>query len=359
MFFSTRTVHQPAVLDLLVIDGFSLMSLAATLEPLRAANRVSGRTLYEWRLLSPSGRPVMSSSEVPFPVTGRLDTDTRRDALIVVAAFDAETHGATVLKSLRAVARNKVPLGGIESGSWILARGGLLDGYRATAHWEDVEEFAASFPAVDVVADRYVIDRDRFTAGGASPALDMMLHMIRAQHGMAVALKVASVFIYDQEHLPTDRQPMVSVGRLEFAEPRLTAAIRIMESSVEEPLSIAGIAARVGLSARSMQTIFMRHVGLTPHAYYLELRLDATRRLLLQTTWSVVDVAAACGFASASALSRAFRRRYRCTPRELRYAGLATGVPGHLGASDDHGSTHRRAARNSRLRSARAPRRLE
>src|SRR5260370_9021586 len=132
---------------------------------------------------------------------------------------------------------------------------------------------------------------------------------------------------------------MVSVGRLEFAEPRLTAAIRIMEASVEEPLSIAGIAARVGLSARSMQTIFMRHVGLTPHAYYLDLRLDATRRLLLQPTWRVVDIAAACGFASASALARAFRRRYRCTPRELRYADPPTRGPAHLRASLAHATT--------------------
>src|SRR5260370_42473232 len=107
---------------------------------------------------------------------------------------------------------------------------------------------------------------------------------------------------------------MVSVGRLEFAEPRLTAAIRIMESSVEEPLSIAGIAARIGLSARAMQTIFMRHVGLTPHAYYLDLRLDTTRRLLLQTPWSVVAVAAACGFASASPLAPALPRRYPRPP---------------------------------------------
>jgi len=331
MIFATRPADRPFLIDLLVVDGFSLMSLAATMEPLRAANRVSGRTLYEWRLLSPGGHTALSSSDVSFPVAGDLDADVPRDALVVVAAFDAETRGAGVMRRLRAVARHKVPLGGIESGSWILARSGLLDGYRATAHWEDVEAFAASFPAIHAVADRYVIDRDRFTAGGASPALDMMLHMIRAQHGMAVALNVASVFIYDQEHLPTDRQPMVSVGRLEFAEPRLTAAIRTMEAYIEEPLSIARIAAGVGLSARSMQTLFDRHVGVTPHAYYLELRLDATRRLLLQTTWSIIDIATACGFASASALCRAFRRHYHCTPRELRSAGIATGVPGHLG----------------------------
>jgi transcriptional regulator GlxA family with amidase domain len=312
---------------------------------------VSGRTLYDWRLVSPSGRPVTSSSEVSLAVSGALDAAARRDALIVVAAFDAERQGNAALKRLREVAHRKVPLGGIESGSWILARGGLLDGYRATAHWEDVEEFAASFPAVEVVADRYVIDRDRFTAGGASPALDMMLHLIRAQHGMAIALKVASVFIYDQEHLATDRQPVVSLGRLEFSEPRLTAAIRLMESSIEETLSVAGIAERVGLSARSLQSLFTRHLGVTPHAYYLDLRLDATRRLLLQTRWSVVAIAAAYGFASASDLARAFRRRYRFSPRELRAAGLATGVPGHLGTTESRPAPARAPLR-SRIRSA-------
>jgi transcriptional regulator GlxA family with amidase domain len=335
MVLATGPVDRPTLIELLVVDGFSLMSLAATLEPLRAANRVSGRTLYEWRLVSPSGHPVTSSSEVALTVSGGLAAGMRRDALIVVAAFDAVRHGTAALKLLRAVARSKVPLGGIESGSWILARAGLLDGYRATAHWEDIEEFALSFPAVDVVADRYVIDRDRFTAGGASPALDMMLHLIRAQHGMAVALKVASVFIYDQEHLATDRQPIVSLGRFEFAEPRLAAAIRIMEAAIEETLSVDAIADRIGLSARSLQTLFTRHLGVTPHAYYLDLRLDATRRLLLQTRWSIVDIATACGFASASALARAFRKRYRCTPRELRETGAATGVPGHFSAAAD------------------------
>src|SRR6516225_4949553 len=120
MLFATRPLGQPMLIELLVVDGFSLMSLAATLEPLRAANRVSGGTLYDWRLVSPSGRPVASSSEVLVAVSGALDPAARRDALIVVAAFDAERHGAPALKKLRAVARSKVPLGAIESGSWIL-----------------------------------------------------------------------------------------------------------------------------------------------------------------------------------------------------------------------------------------------
>jgi transcriptional regulator GlxA family with amidase domain len=296
------------------------------MEPLRAANRVSGRALYDWRLLSPDGRPVVSSSGVPFPVSGPLDPRPTRDALIVVAAFEAQRRSAGLAARLRAIARARVPIGGIESGSWILAKAGLLDGYRATAHWEEVDEFAAAFPAVDVVADRFVIDRDRLTAGGATPALDMMLHLIRIQHGMTIALNVASIFIYDQEHLPADRQPIVQVGRLGFVEPRLTDAIRLMEGSIEEPLAVARIAAEIGLSARSLQTLFVRHLGVAPHAYYLDLRLDAARRLLQQTRRSIVEIAIACGFASASAVSRAFRRRYRRSPRDLRREGIATGA---------------------------------
>ena len=326
MLFSDQTTDAGLVIDLLVVDGFSLMSLAATMEPLRAANRVSGKALYDWRLLSRDGRPVLSSSGVALPVSGSLDPKVPRDALIVVAAFEALRRGAELAARLRAIARARVPLGAIESGSWILAKAGLLDGYRATVHWEEVDEFAATFPAVDVVADRFVIDRERFTAGGATPALDMMLHLIRLQHGITTALNVASVFIYDQEHPPADHQPIVQVDRLAFLEPRLAAAIRLMEGSIEEPLAIARIATEIGSSVRSLHILFARHLGVAPHAYYLDLRLDAARRLLQQSRRSIVEIGIACGFASASAFSRAFRRRYRRSPRALRREGITTGA---------------------------------
>lgn len=326
MLFSALATDEPLVIDLLVVEGFSLMSLAATMEPLRAANRVSGRALYDWRLLSHDGRPVLSSSGLRIPVAAALDPKSPRGALIVVAAFEAARRAAGLAARLRAVARARTPLGGIESGSWILATAGLLDGYRATAHWEEVDEFAAAYPAIDVVADRFVIDRERFTAGGATPALDMMLHLIRIQHGMTIALNVASIFIYDQEHLPADRQSIVQVGRLGFVEPRLSAAIRLMEASIEEPLTVARIAAEIGLSARSMQALFVRHLGAAPGAYYLDLRLDAARRLLQQTRRGLLEIAVACGFTSASTFSRAFRRRYGRSPRELRREGITTGA---------------------------------
>lgn len=324
--FASREASQPLLLDILLVHGFSLMSLAATMEPLRAANRVSGRPLYEWTLVSSDGRPAVTSSKVAFPVARALDKERTGDALLVVAAFEPLKQAASILPRLRAIGRRGIPLGGIESGSWILARAGLLDGHKATIHWEDIEEFAAAFPAVNVVSDRYVVDRDRFTAGGATPALDMMLDLIRTQHGMTIALNVASVFIYDREHLPADPQRIVSVGRLGFIEPRLAEAIKLMERSIDEPLSIAVVAEHVGLSARSLQSLFLRQLGIRPHAYFMEMRLSFARRLLLQTGRTIIDIASASGFSSATSFARAFRRRFAKNAASIRQEGMVAGA---------------------------------
>lgn len=309
---------QPRVIDILLLPQFSLLSLSATMEPLRAANRAGAQTHYRWRLLSTDGDVVPSTSQVPFPVHGRFDPEDDRDALIVVSAFNVYRYSRPILPGLRQVARKGVPLGGVEAGSWALAMAGLLDGYRATTHWEDLDEFANEFPHVDVVPDRYVIDRKRFTTGGATPALDMMLEIIRADHGMALALSVAGIFIYEQDQPSTDPQHIVSAGRLALAAPQLVRAIRLMEETLAEPLPIQEIARHAGYSLRNLQLYFQNHLGSTPQAYYLELRLNAARRQLQQTRHSVAEIAEACGFNSASAFARAYRRRFGEAPLATR-----------------------------------------
>jgi transcriptional regulator GlxA family with amidase domain len=315
--FATAT--EPLEIDLLVLPDVSLLSLASTMEPLRAANRVSGRSLYHWRLLSPDGRAVPTSGGLPIPVDGRFDPDEARGALVVVASFNVFDHSTpALLAGLRRVARSGTPIGGVESGSWTLALAGLLSGRRATTHWEDLEDFAARFPDVDVRPDRFVIDGSRFTTGGASPALDMMLELIRARQGYALALDVASIFIYDQSRAAEDPQPTVSLGRLGWHEPRVSAAIRLMEARIEQPLAIPAIARRVGVGARTLEALFLRTVGLSPRDYFLALRLNAGRRLALETRSSITEIAARTGFGSASAFARAFRSRFRESPREAR-----------------------------------------
>jgi AraC family transcriptional regulator, glycine betaine-responsive activator len=319
MLFGKRIADEPFQIDILVVDGFSLLSLASTMEPLRAANRVSGRALYRWRLLGLDGRRAVSSSDVPLSLHGGFQPSGLGDVLIVVSAFDHERNGAPALPLLRAAARQKrLPIGGVEAGSWILARAGLLDGYRATTHWEDVEDFALAFPSVEVVRDRYVVDRDRFTTGGANPAFDLMLELIRRQHGPGVALDVGSIFIYDEAHPGADPQPMVSTGRLARAEPRLTALIRLMEGTIDAPLSVAALARRAGLTTRGLQKLFRRHLDTSPGSYYANLRLAAARRMLDLAGRPVLEVAAQSGFGSSSAFARAFRRRYGVNPARVK-----------------------------------------
>lgn len=326
---------EPARISVLLVDEFSLMSLAATVEPLRAANRVAAQTLYRWRLFSRDGAPVRTSSGIPVQMHGAFDADEPCDMLFVVAAFNADRQAGPLVRALRRVARRGVPLAGIELGSWILGRAGLLDGHRATTHWEDLDEFAAAFPAVEVVADRYVLDRNRFTAAGAAPALDMILSMVRAQHGLAVALDAASVFIYDQRQAAEDPQPIVSLGRLATINPKLAAAIRFMQAHIEAPLPIEAVARRSGVSLRLLQIFFRKQLGMSPYCYYLELRLAAARRMLQQTDHSATKVAMAHGFSSGSALARAFRARYGISPIDARALAftpmpdLATARAGH------------------------------
>jgi transcriptional regulator GlxA family with amidase domain len=288
------------------------------MEPLRAANRVSGQLLYRWRLLSADGAPVATSSEVPIPVMGRFDGDVRPDALAVLASFDVTRRARPVLPTLRRLARRGVPLGGIEAGSWVLGLAGVLDHHRATTHWEDLDEFASAFPAVEVVPDRFVVDRDRFTTGGATPALDMMLELIRAQHGMSLALDVASVFIYEQARPAAEPQRIVAMGRLALSEPRVARAVRAMEETIAAPLPLAAIAAGVGVSLRTLELLFRAELGTSPHGYYLDLRLNAARRMLSHPGHRIADIAEASGFGSPSAFARAWRARFGESPRQAR-----------------------------------------
>lgn len=311
----------PLRVTLLLLPESSMMSLASTLDPMRAANRVARRPLFDWRIVTPDGTPALLTCGVPVAAAGRLGKDCDGDALIVVAGFNQERHaGRAVLAELRAARSRFRALGGVEAGGWLLARAGLLDGHAATTHWEDLEDFATRFPEVAVRPDRFVVDRRVFTSGGASPTFDLMLHLIRSRFGYPLALEVASVFIYDEAHAATDAQPLVSLGRLAGYEPRVAAAIRLMESRLDSPLTTAAIARRQGISVRTLELLFRQSLGIGPGTYYLRLRLQAARRLLLDTRLPMQAVAVRCGFGSLSAFSRIFRRHFAVSPSAYRRA---------------------------------------
>src|SRR5690606_14778704 len=300
-------------------SGASIMCVASAVDPLRAANRIAGEKLFDFKLVSMTGEAPVTTCGLPVAVSGRFDAGEPTDMLAVVAGFGTQNYAtAALLSGLRRAARAARACGGVEAGTWLVARAGLLEGRAATTHWEDMEDFSAAFPGVDVRPDRYVIDGPVFTSGGASPTFDLMLHLIRSRLGTAVALDVASVFIYDQSRAAADAQPLVSLGRLDGYDPRLAQAIGLMEAHVDQPLSIATIAGRTGVTARTLENVFRNSIGETPGAYYLRLRLNAARRLVVDTRIPMADIAARTGFSSAASFTRAFSRSFGGPPTALR-----------------------------------------
>ena len=209
---------------------------------------------------------------------------------------------------------------GVESGAWLLARAGLLNGRRATTHWEDFEDFAAAFPGIDLRPDRSVIDGRMITTAGSSPTFDMMIDLIRRTAGMAAAIDVASAFVYEASRGASDEQSPVSFSSAAGHDPRVVQAIRAMELCLEQPVTIAAIARRVSMSVRGLEQLFCKEIGQTPGAYFLALRLGAARRLVLDTRLPMTEIATRTGFSSVAALSRAFKKAYGAPPLQERKA---------------------------------------
>jgi len=318
----------PVEIVLVVLPESSIMSLASVLDPMRAANRVSGEMLFRWRILSPDGGPVLLTCGVSIAVDGRFSATEQGDVLLIIGGFNIERHtGRRFIASLQAAAGHFGVIAGIESGCWLLGRSGLVNGRSATAHWEELEDFAQAFPDIAVRADRFVTDGKFWTSGGASPTFDMMLHLIRQRFGSAVALDVASIFVYDETHAATDAQPLVSLGRIEAMDPEIAAAIRLMERTLDRPLSVAALSVRLGLSQRKLEILFARVLGTSPGVYYLRLRLQAAHRLVRDTRLAMRDIALRAGFDSLSTFSRAFKQHYGESPLKARQAG-ASAQPG-------------------------------
>jgi transcriptional regulator GlxA family with amidase domain len=309
--------QQPLTLALLVLPQSSILEVASTLDPLRAANRHLGSDSYRWRVVSPDGRAVPLTCGIELPSNGPLSAAEGSDALIVIAGFQ-QWQGATqpLIRSLARMAPRFAAVGGIDAGAWVLARAGLLNGYKATVHWEDHEDFAAAHPGVDVQPSRFILDRNRFTAGGAAPAADLMLHLIKARHGPALALQVAASFITTARD---GHEPQISPKKPDLRlDPRVAAAITRMEAQLDQPETAEETARALGLSPRRLEQLFTQNLGLPPAAYALSLRLQAARRMITDTRHPLAEVALRCGFSSASSLSRAFSAKFGTAPSRLR-----------------------------------------
>ncbi|MBW4708453.1 helix-turn-helix domain-containing protein [Roseobacter sp. YSTF-M11] len=301
---------------LLVLEDTNTLSFAAAVDPMRAANRHAGRSVFDWRFATPGAADVTLTSGLSVPASP-LHLTAACDLLIIVAGFSLEVQATPALRaSLRRLAATARFVAGIDGGPWIMARAGLLDGYRATTHWEDLGAFATTFPNVITSDARFVDSGNRLTSGGAAPAIDMMLHLISDLFGPGLSDRVAGSFIYDANTVPARPQ---SRRKLRVQHSPITARVdAIMQAHLEDPVSIRDLARTLGISQRALQMHFQTRLGITPQAHYLDLRLSEADRLVTETGAALHDVALSTGFASQSSFARAYTRRFGSSARKRR-----------------------------------------
>ncbi|MHB0776744.1 GlxA family transcriptional regulator [Halomonas sp. WWR20] len=310
----------PRYVGFLLLPGFSLLAQACASEPLHVANLLAGQRLYVPLTFGLEAKAVKSAAEMALtPDTVCGDETWHLDMLLVCGASpmtDIPDRGLYVW--LGRLARRGTLLGGIAGGVRVLARAGVLEGYRATLPWQGAESFAREYPAVRISSQLFEIDRDRLTCGGGTAAMDMMMTLIGQQHGHALAERISEHFVCERIRMADEPQHMPLRSRFKHAPQSLVDAVMLMEANIEEPLTTHELAEHLGISRRQLERLFKKHLQAVPSRYYLNLRLQEARRLLRETERAVGDIALATGFSSGAHFSTAYRNHFGISPRDER-----------------------------------------
>ena len=321
MIFSFQS--EPLDIEILMLEGSNLIQIACIIEPLRVANRVLGRQLYSWSISSLDGKPVETTSGIVLPVDYCFAADRTTAPLLVVASYNhAKFRKKSLLHSLSQARRFRTVIGGIENGVWLLAEAGLLNDGRASVHWEEADAFALAYPHIDIVNQGFVIDETRVSAAGSLPTLNMILEWIRLRNGFAIAMAISRQFIHSADNALSEVVKQPGFGHSFAGDDRLAEVLNTMEQALATPVSIKKLAGESGISARRLQMLFAKHLLVSPKRYYLALRLNAARRLLIETAQSATEIAEATGFSGSAGFSASYRKAYGETPTQTRQAQM-------------------------------------
>ena len=313
----------------LTLPNYSLIAVANAVEPLRMANRVVGQDVYEWSIVSLDGQPVPASSGLELAPTIALEKLGKVEILFVcggISVRDAVTQ--PLLTALRRLADRGLALGALCTGGYALARAGLLDNYRATIHWENLQAVREEFPRVRISDQVFSIDRERYTCSGGTAPLDLMLNLIQLKLGPRVSQLVSEQFVLERVRNDQDRQYVPLRAQVGVSHRSLIKVAQLMEEHIEKPLSLDKIARATGLSRRQIERLFRRHLNCVPKRYYLEMRLRRARELLLQTSMPIMDITTSCGFQSPPHFSKCYRSHFGHPPSAERQVKKSADVPG-------------------------------
>ena len=303
----------------LVLNEFTMIAFSSAIEVLRMANHISGKPLYSWCVISPDGQPVSSSNGLAPAQVCTYENAGPIDMLFVCGGTNVTRFvDDKVLTLLRRIAQDQIILGGLCTGTYALMKAGLLNGYKATIHWENLSALREAHTKVNFVEELFVIDRDRITCTGGIAPMDLMLAVVRERCGKTLVAEISEQFILDRVRDSKDRQHIPVAARMGCNHKGLVEVAALMEANIEEPLSLEELSQLAGLSQRHLQRMFRDALQVTPSHYYLELRLRRARELLLQTEMSITSITIACGFQSACHFSKCYRALFGKPPSSER-----------------------------------------
>ncbi|QCP52103.1 GlxA family transcriptional regulator [Trinickia violacea] len=299
----------------LTLPNFSMIAFSSAVEVLRMANYVGRADHYRWSIYSLDGAPVHASNGIAVRPTEALDCGQMPDVMIVCGGIRIrEVIDESARATLAMLAKRGLPLGSICTGAYALMSSGLLDGYRCAVHWENLSALHEEFPQVYFADELFVVDRDRLTCTGGTAPLDLMLHLVGARFGQQLATQVSEQFVLERIRNSTDSQPIPIGARVGFSRAEMIEVVRVMESNIEEPLSLEGLARLAGFSQRHLQRMFKAYLDTSPTHYYLMLRLKRARTLLRTTNAPIARVTTSCGFNCPSHFSKAYRAHFGYAP---------------------------------------------
>jgi len=314
----------PRFVGFLLLEDFTLISLASAVEPLRMANQLSGRELYRWLTLSKGGNPVSASAGLKITPDAKMEAAFDFHTVIVCGGVDIQNRICHEhVRWLQRQAHLNRQLGAVCTGSWALGKAGVLDGHRCSAHWECLAGMREAFPKTEVTTRLFSIDRNHLSSSGGTAPMDMMLHLIRCEHGRDLAAAISDMLMHESMRSGQDHQRVPLRHTLGANQPKLQAAILLMEANLDEPLDLTELAFQTGVSRRQLERLFHRYLDCSPSRYYLKLRLIRARQLLKQTSLPILKIGVLCGFVSTPHFARSYRGHFGVTPRDERASSNA------------------------------------
>ena len=295
------------------------MSYASVVEPLRAANLLSQKILYEVIDVTPTDNGVRSSSGILITGNSTLAENSKFDILFVIAGGDPFlVENKKLFRWLQRLTKFGTIIGGISGGPVILTKAGIMGDRRMTVHWEHAEGLLELDHKVILERNLYVFDRDRMTCAGGTAPLDMMLALISSQQGTVFAQFVSDWFVHAEIRPSGGAQRGGLANRIGTSNSSVLATVELMENHIADPLTLLQLAKLVGISGRQLNRIFKKNLGRSTMAYYRSIRLEKATNLLRNSNLKISEIAEATGFSNQSHLTGLFSGSHGCVPSQYR-----------------------------------------